>query len=248
MEWLQGLTPVDYAIIAMMGAALLVGWVRGLVEVLTGFLVFVVATFVAGRYAEAVLGLLNRMWDVQHSLAGVFARRLNLPPEAQQIPASAIPVEKAVEWLRLIPIPKGFRETLAQRLTEWSQSAGNQTAADFITSQLAAGVLTTFVFVVMVAVISWGLMLVARLVSDQIKEIPLVGTANRLLGSAVVGLEVAVVMALLVGLLGPALSMYGGAKAGQAIGHAQLAPYFLNLYHWLRTFLFGVAGGPFFIS
>ncbi|HWI63845.1 MAG TPA: hypothetical protein VNT75_18570 [Symbiobacteriaceae bacterium] len=248
MEWLQALTPVDYAIIAVIGAALLIGWVRGLVEVLTGFLVFVVSAFIAGRYAGAVLGVLNRMWHVQQQLADVFARRLNLPPEAQRIPASAIPLEKAADWLRLIPIPKGFRETLAQRLTEWSQSAGSQTAADFITSQLAKGVLTTFVFVVMIALISWGLMLLSRLVSDQIKEIPLVGTANRLLGSAVVGLEAAAVMALLVGLVGPTLSMYGGPTVGQAMQNAQLAPYFLSLYHWLRTFLFGVAGGPFFIS
>lgn len=248
MEWLQALTPVDYAIIAVIGAALLIGWVRGLVEVLMGFLVFVVAAFVAGRYAGAVLAILNRMWDLQHRLAAVFVRRLNLPPEAHNVPASAIPLERAADWIRSIPIPAGFKETLAQRLVEWSHSAGSQTAADFITSQLAAGVLTTIVFVVMVALIAWILAILSKLVSDQVKEIPLVGTANRLLGSAVVGLEAAAFVALVVGLVGPALSMYGGGAAGNAIQSAQLAPYFLSMYHWLRAFMFGIGGGMFFIS
>ena len=248
MEWLQGLTPVDYGIIAVVGAALLIGWVRGLVEVLMGFLVFIISAFIAGRYSSLVLEILNRMWDVQHKLADVFSRRLNLPAEANRIPASAIPLEKAADWLRSIPIPKGFRETLAQRLVDWSHAAGSQTAADFITSQLAEGVLTTLVFVVMVVVVAWGLALLARLVSDQIKEIPLVGTINRLLGAAVLGLEASVVVALAVGLVGPALSMYGGTSAGNALQGAQLAPYFLSLYNWLRAFLFGIGGGPFFIS
>jgi uncharacterized membrane protein required for colicin V production len=248
LEWLQSLTTVDYVIIAVIGTALLIGWVRGLVEVLTGFLVFIVATFIAGRYSPQVLELLNRIWNVQSKLAEAFARRLNLPPEAEQIPASAIPLEKAAEWLRAIPIPGAFRETLAQRLADWSQSAGSQTAADFITGQLAAGVLNTLVFVVMVSLLTWGLALLSRLVSDQIKEIPLVGTANRLLGSAVVGLGTAFVVALIVGLLGPTLAMYGGPTIGKAIQNAQLAPHFLALYNWLRTFLFGGAGGQFFIS
>ncbi|HWI53614.1 MAG TPA: CvpA family protein [Symbiobacteriaceae bacterium] len=248
MEWLQALTPVDYGIIAVVGTALLIGWVRGLVEVLMGFLVFIISAFIAGRYSALVLEILNRMWDVQHKLADVFSRRLNLPAEANHIPASAIPLEKAADWLRSIPIPKGFRETLAQRLVDWSHAAGTQTAADFITSQLAEGVLTTLVFVVMVVLISWGLALLARLVSDQIKEIPLVGTINRLLGAAVLGLEASAIVALVVGLVGPALSMYGGASAGSAIQGAQLAPHFLTLYNWLGAFLFGIAGGPFFIS
>jgi len=242
------MTPVDYGIIVVVGAALLIGWARGLVEVLTGFLVFLVAAFISGRYAETVLGLLNRMWNVQHQLAGVFERQLNLPAEAHRVPASAIPLERAADWIRTIPIPKGFRETLAQRLVDWSEAAGNQTAADFITDQLAKGVLTTIIFVVMVALISWGLALISKLVSDQIKEIPLVGTANRFLGSAVIGFSAAMIVALIVGLIGPMLSMYGGSAAGKALESAQLAPTFLNLYHWLQAVLFGHGGGLFFIS
>jgi uncharacterized membrane protein required for colicin V production len=248
VTWLQGLTPLDYVMIGVVVAALLVGWARGLVEVLTGFLVFIVASFVAGRYSGMAVGLLNRMWNVQDRFADVLQRRLNLPPEAQKVPMSMIPLEKAVDWLRMVPIPQVFRQTLAQRLVDWSHTAGSQTAADFITDQLAAGILSAVVFVVMVAVLSWVLALLAKLVSDQIKEIPLVGTANRLLGSLVIGFEAAAIIALIVGLVGPTLSMYGGATMGKAIQNTELSPYFLSLYNWLRTFVFGLRGGTFFIS
>lgn len=248
MTWLQALTPLDYVLIGVVVAALLVGWARGLVEVLTGFLVFIVSSFVAGRYSGAVLDMLNRMWSVQDKFSAVLERRLNLPPEAHKVPMSLIPMEKAADWLRAVPIPQAFRQTLAQRLVDWSHAAGSQTAADFITGQLAAGILGAAVFLVMVVLISWGLALLAKLVSDQIKEIPVVGTANRLLGSLLIGFEAAVIIALIVGLVGPTLSMYGGATMGKAIQDAELSPYFLSLYHWMRTFVFGLRGGPFFIS
>ena len=72
MTWLQGLTPIDYVIIGTVVGALLLGWVRGFVEVLSGFLVFLVATFIAGQYTDTVLAMLNRMWNLQERFAGVF--------------------------------------------------------------------------------------------------------------------------------------------------------------------------------
>ncbi|HLN61882.1 MAG TPA: CvpA family protein [Symbiobacteriaceae bacterium] len=247
MTWLQGLTPIDYVIIGIVVGALLLGWVRGFVEVLSGFLVFLVATFIAGQYTDTVLAMLNRMWNLQERFAGVLERRINLPPEVYKVPAAAIPFEKAADWLRSLPLPAGYKETLAQRIVEWSQSAGSQNAADFILNQLAGGVLSAVVFVVLVSVASWLLALLVRLVSDQIKELPLVGPTNRLLGSLVMGFEAVVILALVVGMLGPTLSMYGYSKLGGALQYAQFSPQLLTVYHWLRQVAFGQGGGTFFL-
>lgn len=247
MTWLEGLTPLDFLMIGAVFAALLVGWVKGFVEVLSGFLVFVLATFVAGQYTSAGVNLLNRMWNLQPRFAEVLERRINLPAEAYKVQASAIPLDKAAEWLQSLPLPDSYKVTLAERVADWSASVGNQTAAEFITNQLAAGVISAATFLVMVTVLAWILALLVKLISDQIKEIPLVGTFNRLLGSTVMGFQVVVVLALAVGLLGPMLSMYGGKVFGNALQNAQLAPYLLTVYDWLRSVVFGRAGGAFFI-
>jgi uncharacterized membrane protein required for colicin V production len=247
VEWLQGLTPLDFIIIGAIVAALLIGWAKGFVEVLSGFLVFLVATFLAGHYTGTVLAMLNRMWDLQHRFASLLERRIILPADAYKVQASAIPFDRAVDWLRSLPLPLAYKQTLAERLVEWSQTAGSQTAADFIINQLAAGTLSAIVFVVLVSVASWLLSLLVRLVSDQIKEIPLVGTTNRLLGSLLMGFETVAILALIVGLLGPTASMYGYTKLGGAIEHAELSTYLLTLYHWLRTVVFSQGGGAFFI-
>lgn len=242
------MTPIDYLIAGIIVAALLIGWAKGFVEVLSGFLVFAVATFVSGRYTGAVLTQLNRMWNIQGKFSAILDRRLNLPPEAYKIQMAAIPTDRAAEWMRSLPLPPAYRETLAQRLVEWSHTAGSMTAAEFITNQLAAGVLSAALFVVLTSLIAWLLALLAKLVSDQIKEIPLVGTADRALGSVIVAFETAAILSLIVGLVAPMLSMYGSAKLGNAIQNAVLAPYFLQLYHWVRNIVFGMPGGPFFIS
>jgi uncharacterized membrane protein required for colicin V production len=248
MAWVQSLTPLDYVILTVLVVAFLVGWTRGLADLLTGFLVFALSTFVAGHYAGAAVAWLNRGWNLEVRLAEVLARRIHLPAEAYRVPMNQIPWQKALGWLHAVPVPLTYKETLAQRLVDWSRDAGSRTAADYIAHQLAAGVLDTVVFLTLAALVGWVLGMVARLVSDQIKEIPLVGTVNRMLGSAVVMAEVVVVMALLVGLVAPALSTYGGETFGGVIQNAHLAPYFLRVYEWLRSVVFGKAGGPFFIS
>lgn len=246
MEMLQALTVVDYLFIATLVTALAVGWARGLVELLTGFLVFLVATVVAGRYTNEAIAWLNRTWGAQERLVGVLQRRITLPPEADKVPMSAVPWQKALEWLRDVPLPEAYKETLALRLSAWSEAAGSQTASAYIIQQLAAGVLSAAVFIVLVSLIGWGLGLLARMVSDQVKELPLVGTVNRLLGGAVAVLQAGVIIALVVGLLAPLLSVYGMQGMGSAIENAHLTPHFRMLFEWLRGVIFGLTRDQFF--
>jgi uncharacterized membrane protein required for colicin V production len=247
MVLLQSLTTVDYAILAILVVAVAIGWARGLVELLTGFVVFFVAATVAGRYADQVVGWLNRLWGVRERLAGVLARRINLPPDAYRIHTDGISWQKALEWLQFVPLPQPYKLVLAQRIATWSTTAGHKTVAEFIVQQLAAGVLHALVFLLLILVIGWLLSLLGRLVSDQVKELPLVGPTNRLLGAAVSVAETAVGIAIVIGLLTPVLSMYGMPQFGTAVGTAHLTPYFLSVFHWLQGGLFGLTGNYFFV-
>lgn len=248
MTWLQSLTMVDYVILAVMALALLIGWVKGLVEVLTGFLVFVIATVVAGQYTDNLVAWLNSTWHLQDKLAAAISRQLHLPAEASKVHMGSIPWQKALEWLQSVPIPETYRTTLAHRLSSWSAAAGNETAASFITNQLAGGVLNTVVFLIFATILGSALGVLGALISDRIKELPLVGTANSMLGSAVIGFEAAAIVAFALGLVVPLVSMYGPGSLGHANDSAKLPPYFLNFYGWLRAIVFGLTQGTFFAS
>ncbi len=248
MEWLQSFTLVDYLLIGALLLALAIGWARGFVELVTGFLSFLVAIAAAGRYAADGVDWLNRNYAVQDRLARALERRINLPTETYEVPLNAIPWHRALDWLREVPIPESYKQELAQQITDWSQAAGSQTAAEFIFQRLASVVLLVAVFTVLVLVIGWVLSLLGRLISDQVKEIPLLGTANRLLGGAALVLQTTVIMSLLVGLVVPVLSMYGAESLGSAVRAAQLPPYFLAIFEWIRAWLFGMTKAQFFVS
>lgn len=246
MEWLRNLSVVDYVILAILISALAVGWARGLVEILAGFMVFVITLFVAGRYTGAVVDWVNRAWGAQEWLTRFLERRMNLPAETYKIPATAVSWQKALEWLHDIPIPEVYKQGLAQRLETWSHSAGNQTVAQYIFHQMAAGVLTALVFIVLTGVIGWVLGLLARLVSDQIKELPLLGSANRLLGGVANVAETGIILALIISLIVPIITIYGVSSLGQAVNQAWFTPYLLAYFGWFKGLFFGTASGFFF--
>lgn len=247
MDWIQQMTMVDYIIIGAVLVAMAVGWAKGIVNMLTGIAVFLISLFVAGRYTPLVLAWLNRSWGVEQKLADALERRINLPSEAFSVPSSGIPWHKALDWLREVPLPETYKQGLAQRLEEWSVTAGTQSAANYIIQQVAAGILSAVVFVVMVAVLGWGLGLIGRLVGDQIKEIPLVGTANRLAGAAAASFETITVLAVLVALVIPSLTFYGFQSLGTAVGNAELTPHLLTFFDWIRALLFAPGRGSFFL-
>lgn len=242
MDWFAQLSTADYVILAILLGATLVGWVRGLIEILTGFLVFIVTMVAAGRYSGQVVSWLNRQFKAKEWLTDLLERRLALPDEAFSTPASSIPWDKAMELLANIPLPQAYREVLAGQIAEWSTMAAGQTTATFIISTLASAVLHAVAFVALLVVIGGLLSLVGRLVNQQVKEIPLVGTTNRILGAGVMLGETVVVLALFVGLLLPVFSMYGFKAPGAALEGAEVTPYLLQVFEWLRALLFGAAG------
>jgi hypothetical protein len=246
MATLQQFSWVDYLLVSLLLVALGIGWARGLIQVLTGFLVFVVTTFIAGRYTTEVTAFLNRWWGVQTWLARFLERRLNFPPEAHRVPAGQTSWLVTSEWLKTVPLPTPYKQALAQRLADWSHTAGNQTPASFIIHQLAGAILTAIVFMVLAGVLGWLLGWLSRFISDQIEEIPLMGTLNRMLGAVAVLLQWGATIALFIGLVVPVLSLHGLPQLGRAIENAYLAPYFLHVYDGLRHILFGLYKGGFF--
>jgi uncharacterized membrane protein required for colicin V production len=248
VAWITSLSLVDYAFLAVLTGALITGWIKGLVQILTGFVVFAVTLFVAGRYTGPVVAWFNERMGVTVWLQGLMQRRLELPAESHKVPATIIPVERAAEWLELVPLPPSYKAELATRLTTWSDGAVGQTAAEFILHTLVNALVHATAFILIAVVVGAILGLLSRVISTQVKEIPLVGTINSLLGAAAAAAQTAVVLALVVGVVLPSFSLYGLAAWGEAVEQAQLTPYLHQLFEGLREMVFGTAGRAFLVG
>jgi uncharacterized membrane protein required for colicin V production len=190
---------VDLIFIGVVLVAVLMGWGRGFIMVLTGFVIFIVTTIVASRYADEFASWMNRTWGAQAKLESMFTSKFNAPTGSS---------------------------FLAQPVTA-------------ATHQAAQNLLHILAFLLIAIVLGWLLSLAGRIVSGFVQAIPLVGTANRLLGSAALAIEAVLLIAFVVGLGAPALVSYGPSKWGEAILHAQSAPFFTQVYAGAQAYLFG---------
>lgn len=248
MTELGNLTVVDYLLIGVMVAAVGYGWARGFVAVLTGVLVFVVTLFVAGRYSDPLVAWINQNWGAEAWFAGLLERRIDLPAEAMKAPASSIPWQKVLEMLQELPLPDSYKAALAQQVSEWSASAGSMSVATYLFQQIAAAVVHGLVFLALAALVGWGLTLLARLVSHQIKELPLVGTLNRALGAIALLLQAALALSFLVAMVVPMLWVYGAGSVGAAVENAALTPYFVRFFQGAKAMVFGANPTFFFLK
>jgi hypothetical protein len=238
---------IDYVFVALMIGSFLMGWARGFVAVLTGFAAFLATMFLAGRYTDTLVRWLNQTWQVQERFAEVLKRRLELPEAAHQVPASVIPWDKAMQLLAEVPLPNEYRAALAQEIAEWSQSAGTQTIAEFITQQLAAGVVSGLAFTILAMGVGWGLSLLGRLISSKVTDLPLIGGLNRILGGATLLLQTSVVLAVVVAIAIPMVAAWGFRGVGPVLEESYMAPYLLRYFEWLKGLLLG-SGSTFFLA
>jgi len=247
MEWLRGLTVIDFVFMAVLLGASAIGWSRGLVQILTGFVVFLITLVVAGRYSLHVAEWLNRTWGAQDWLVALLERRIGLSPEASRVPASAIPWEKVLELLENLNLPLSYKQELAEQISKWSEAAGNLTLAKYLFQLIATSLLNGVVFVILALVLGWVLSRIARLVSDQVKELPIVGALDRWLGSLAIVAQVAILLSFLVAVVVPLLSVYGFSFI-DAVSRAHLTPYFVELFQWIRALVFGQNTSFFFVK
>lgn len=238
MELLSGWTVVDYILVGALLLAFVVGWAKGVIRLLTGFLSFLVSIFLAGRYSHLVVDWVNATWHVQQRLEDALLRRLNLPPAAAQAPDAPVPSETALSWLQGVPLPDVYKQRLAEQVAQRSAMSTGEPAAEFLVEQIAGGLLDAVAFVLSVVVLSALIGLLGRYIAEVVHAIPLVGTADRLLGGLTMGLEAALVLSFVVVWLVPTLSMYGARELGEAFAQARTAPYFVMLFELIRSLLF----------
>lgn len=248
MLFVSKLALVDYVMLGVLLLAFFTGWNRGLVRVLAGVVTFFLTTFLAGRYSDDLIRGLNSAWGLQDRIVAFLTQRLNLPVEAYKTLPGPIPGATAANWTHGLPVPEAYQTTLADQLVAWSSSAGHQTPAAYIVQQLAAGVMQALVFSGLTMLLGWAIFRLVGLASEQLSRIPLVGTANRLVGGLILTSEAAVMLALIVGLVVPFLSVTGAPALSGYLDHSYLAPYFLKGYGMLRGFLFGLGQEPFFTT
>lgn len=206
MEWLRGLTIIDFIVIAILLGAFAIGWARGLVQILTGFVVFLLTMVVAGRYSLHVVEWLNRSWGAQEWLVALLERRISVPPEASRVPASTIPWERVLELLENLDLPYSYKQELAEQISRWSEAAGTLTLAKYLFQLIAAALLNGMAFAILALLLGWLLTLIARLVSDHVKELPLVGALNRWLGSMAMLTQVTILLSFFMAMVVPLLS------------------------------------------
>lgn len=241
MQLFSGWTVVDYILVGTLLLAFVVGWARGVIRLLTGFLSFLVAIFLAGRYSHLIVDWINATWNVQQRLQDALLQRLNLPPAAINVPEVPVPSETALAWLQSVPLPDVYKERLAEQVAQRSAAAVGEPAAEILVEQIAGGLLDAVAFALAVIALTVVIGLAGRYIAEVVHATPLVGTADRLLGAVAMSLEAALILSFVVVWLVPTLSMYGADELGEAFAQAQTPRYFVMLLEVIRSLLF--AGG-----
>lgn len=246
MEVAQSWNWFDWLLILTLVAGLFYGWARGLVAVLVGFTAYLISLVIAGRYTPVVVEWIDRTWGATAKVAEILSKRIALPPEANLIPASAVPWQQVMPTLSALPLPEAYKTQLAIKVAEWSAAGANKSVAEFIIGNLAAGIVSAIVFVLLVSVLGYVLALVGRIVSGLISEIPLVGTMNRALGALAGLLGTAITLSVLLSLLAPLFGFEAFGTIGDAVAASTIAQLMIGFYEVISRLLFGQGGSFFF--
>lgn len=246
MEWAKDLLWLDWVLLAMLLAGAIYGLTRGFIAVLAGFVSYLLALAVAGRYTPAVVAWLDQTWGITAKVAEVLSRRIILPPEAENVPIAALKWETVMQWLANLPLPEEYKTQLAEKVQAWSEAGAHKSAAEYITGNLAAGMVSAVVFLLIAAVLGYVLAYLGRLISGFIGDVPLIGTINRILGGATGLFGIGISLAILLGLLAPLLSLRFLEGLGGALVDSKIAQWLLSTYQFVSRWLFGQEGLFFF--
>lgn len=237
------MTTVDYVLIGILVVAGSWGYMQGGLSFLTGFVAFAFASTIVGRYTEQIADFIGKNLGMQAKLAATVGEKIGLPATAAATPAAGISQSQWIQILAQLPIPAHYREALAAQLANVAHSAtvAGASAAQVVVNQLVQNILHGIAFFGGIIVLGFALSLVGRLLSGVINKIPLVGTANRLVGAAIGLLGGLLVVMLIVAVVGPAMQVSGSAT-GVAIMNAKLAPAFLSIWKGFGGLFLGGGG------
>lgn len=217
--------------------ALFSGYGRGLIGMVVGLVGYVIAMFVAGRYATTVRDWMQNTWHTTDRLAHWLQTKALLPPELNQIPASALTYDRLLQILKAVPLPESYKEALARSLVQ--HPPAGMSVAQYLLHRLAEGMMEAICFVLVAAVVSWVLFWVAGRLNLTLNRIPVVGGANHLAGAAVGGIFMAVTLSVILGYLTPFLSMQTFSGLAGAVQASPLAQWLIGLYPLISHIIAG---------
>lgn len=247
MQWWATLTPADYVMLALLLLAFVQGWARGLLSQVLRVGAFITTVVMAGRYGSFVRQTLNQYFHLEDRLRAFLATRLPIPGGVNAA-EGAVPQAATTEWVAELSLPQTYKDTLIHRLMEWHQGQGAATKDQLILDQLAAGLASVIAYVAAALIAGIILGIVVSLISPVLENDAILNTANRLAGGLVRALEVAIVISLIAALAAPALSLTGLPWLQEQLDAAVTAPYFLDLFAWLKAVLFGQGTEQFFVT
>lgn len=232
---------VDFVLLAILGAAAIAGWTRGIVRMGLSFLGFVLSIWVAARFASSAVQFLQSSIQAVDRAAAFLARYINLPAQAGQVGINDVPLASLVKILEATAFPEPFRSQMTgslQRFLAAGQAADNPTLAEFFYRSLAGALLTAVAFLVLAWFVSLAAQILVRLLEGAMKDSP-VGTLNQA-GGAALGLAVSASgLSLLLGLLMPFIFV---SSVGQTVTESAVAGVLFDLFDTISLWLFGPDG------
>lgn len=247
VEVVQRFNWLDWLVVLSVVAGLVLGYLRGLLGVVVGLFGYLVSLLVAGRFAgpaaqwqEPYIGLIGTLTRMMHA-------NIKLPQDLAQAPLGQLPAERVAQLIAFLPVPEFYKGYLTAKLMALVQAEGHRAVADVLFSQIATGVVAAGLFLLITALVGWGLAVLAGRLSGVLDHVPLVGTANRWLGALVGGAEVVVGAALLLALLNPVLALPFAQKFALAVAESHTAGWLMDVYAALAAWFFG-RGNAFFLG
>jgi uncharacterized membrane protein required for colicin V production len=242
----QGFNWLDWVLVILLVFSFVYGYQRGLVGLLAGLLAYFLALFIAGRYTAPLVEWLERSYETTSKLADTLSHHVNLPAEANQIPAQAIPWEKVVLWFSL-PLPQEYKVQLAKKVEAWSASGAQVSVADFLFNEVATGILSAAVFLVLAGVTGYVLAYAGKLISEYMSSLPLLGFGNRAFGAVAGLLATGSFMAVFFSVVTPLLSLKMFSSIAGAMSGSKVAEWLITYQPIVSKWIMG-QGSAFFFS
>jgi uncharacterized membrane protein required for colicin V production len=234
------LTTVDWVLIGILVVTAGWGWSRGGIAFLTGLVAFALATAIVSPATDQIARFLGKGLGLEAKMAAAIGQQIGLPAMAGTAPAAGMSQGQWAQVIANMPLPAAYKAALTAQVTKAAAgaTAAGLSAAQLVINQLVQNILHGLAFFGGILLLGFGLSLGGRLLSGLLNQIPLVGTANRLVGGAIGLLGGLMVVLLIVAVVGPALQVTG-SPAGLAIMNAKLAPTFLSIWQGVGGLFLG---------
>lgn len=215
------------------------GYRRGLVNLLTGWLSYLVAGLIALLYARPLAEILNQAWHLTDRWSRGLAAHLPLPAPVLEQPVSNLAVRQAESFLKNLPVPGPVQQNLLGAL---DRAAGG-TIGQALAGQLVFLGLELLLLVVVFYTSLFLLRRLTRRFSPGLHSNTALGVADRGLGLALGLLGPIFWLALIIGTLRPLFAIPAMTSApgflplARQLYNSGVAGVLGDFYDWLAGLL-----------